>query len=412
MNNLSKLLSFSTLSTFCAFALQLISANILSPHDYGVIGRWLTDLSFLSIFLVFGLDNSLLYNSITGNKAFNQNFSKNISFFSLISASLILLTYVSENQHYYLTLIITCYLLAIIQSLNTYNLLNSNFTKYGLTNLIRSSLLLLAFIVIGLLKIEISSNSYIAVYTLTIFSALLLILIISYKPRFETPKHDFSKNKLYLTYGFKSMSNTLFAVMLYSSTVYILDFFESKESVAIFFASMVLSKLAWVIPDSIGNLLYPKFLKIGIEFSEDQVLSDTYFYAQLNSLINIIAIVGFLVFGEFFISLVYGHEYQQMFWIVVILLIGNQGMVFYKILGRYHAAVNKWRTQRWALIIATLSNIAFNFILIKSFGILGSAIATAISFWVCGIIMAYSVKGSFIKFLDINSAIRKFINAK
>lgn len=412
MNNLSKLLSFSTLSTFFAFILQIISANILSTYDYGVVARWLTDLSFLSIFLVFGLDNSLLYSSRNNSKAFDKNFYKNLLFFSLISVLLVLLSFLSKNPFYYITLIVTCYLLSIVQSLNAYNLLNSNFTKYGLTNLIRNALLLIVFLVVSLLKVDLNSSDYIKAYTYIIFSVLFFTIIINYAPKFELFEYELESNKLYFSYGFKSMSNTLFAVMLYSSTVYMLDLLGSKENVAIFFAATVLSKLAWVIPDSIGNLLYPKFLKIGSQYTKQQVFKETYFYAQLNFLINVLAILTFLLFGNLFIDIVYGEEYKQMFWIVIILLLGNQGMVFYKILGRYHASINEWKTQRLALIIATISNITLNYFLIRSFGIFGSAIATAISFWICGIIMANKVEGSLSGFLDVKSLIRKLINAR
>lgn len=412
MNNLSKILSYSTLGTLCAFLIQILSANILTPYDYGVIGRWLTDLSFLSIFLVFGLDNSLLFFSRNNETNFSLNFYKNIIFFTSITFFLLLISFISNNILYYSSLIIVCYMLAIVQSLNSYNLLNSYFNRHGINNFIRNLIILLVLAIVYLTGINVSSSLYINIYTFSILLVFIVVVLINYKPKFKLINAKMKIDKLYLKYGFKSMSNTLFAVMLYSSTIYILDYYESKESVGIFFAATVLSKLAWVVPDSIGNLLYPKYLKIRSNDEKKAAFRETYFFAQLNLVLNILSIVVFYFLGNFVINLLYGPNYISMFWIVIILLVGNQGMVFYKILGRYQASINEWKTQRLALIVATIFNISLNFILIDLLGILGSAISTAVSFWICGIIMAYNIKGSFKSFLNLKGFFRQIINGK
>uniref|UniRef100_UPI00191A2E93 lipopolysaccharide biosynthesis protein n=1 Tax=Psychrobacter immobilis TaxID=498 RepID=UPI00191A2E93 len=360
MNNLYKILSYSTLGTLCAFLIQILSANILTVYEYGVIGKWLTDLSFLSIFLVFGLDNSLLFFSKNNNEFFSKNFYKNIVFFTIISIFLLVTSTLSNNILYYSSLIVVCYILAIVQSLNAFNLLNSSFNKYGLINLVRNLIIFLILLVFYIIDSDIDSSVYIKIYMLSMFLVLAVVVPMSYKPKIKIINIKMSIDRLYLKYGFKSMSNTLFAVLLYSSTVYVLDFYETKESVGVFFAATVFSKLAWVIPDSIGNLLYPKYLKIGDAYSKEDVFKETYFFAQLNLFLNILSILAFYFIGKFVIDILYGSSYLNMFWIVIILLIGNQGMVFYKILGRYQASINEWKTQRVALILAIFSNIILN----------------------------------------------------
>ena len=216
----------------------------------------------------------------------------------------------------------------------------------------------------------------------------------------------FKKSNLtkdYYVYGFKSMLNSLLAIMLYSSTIYFLDYYKDKKSIAVFFAATVLSKLAWVVPDSVGNLLYPKFLKIGVIYSKEVIMQETFFYAQLNFLVNILGVIGFLIIGNFFIERIYGAEYLEMFWLVVILLIGNQGMVYYKILGRYLASINEWKIQKIALFFGVLSNALFNFLLIPKFGLIGAALATSISFWICGIIMTINLEKVFFEFMNLRS---------
>ncbi|MGS0706914.1 oligosaccharide flippase family protein [Acinetobacter sp. ANC 3781] len=411
MNNLSKILSYSTLGTLCAFLLQLTSVKILSIYDYGIIAKWLTDLAFLSVFFVFGLDNSLLFFSKNNNDKFNENFYRNIFFFSFI-CFLLMMPAIFFNSIYYISLVLSCYILAIIQSFNSFNQLNERFSKYGITNLSKNLFIFLFFFLVFILNFEISYTNYLIFYLILLFFTLLFVFIINYKPKIENFKKIEIFDKSYFIYGSKSMLNTFLAILLYSVTIYILDIFLGKEEVGLFFAASVLAKLAWVIPDSVGNLLYPKFLKINIKYSKEKVMKETYFYAQLNFLLNIIAIVLFFILGKLFINIFYGVEYKEIFYLVIILLIGNQGMVYYKILGRYFAAINEWRIQRVALIFSVIFNIILNLILIPILGIVGAALSTALAFWLCGIIMALHLHGSFIGFINLKMLFGKLLNDK
>lgn len=412
MNNLSKILSYSTLGTLCAFLIQLVSAKILSVNDYGIIARWLTDLAFLSIFFICGLDNALLFFSKKNNSDYNLNFYKNILFFSFVGITLLTISLFLSNKYYYASLILVCYSFSIIQSLNAYNLLNGYFSKYGVTNLSKNLFIFLAFLLVMVLNIKIDLVDYIKIYVSSVLIALFFVFLICFKPKIELKTIVFKIDGPYFKYGFKSMLNTLFAVMLYSSTIYILDFYRSKEELGVFFAATVLSKLAWVVPDSVGNLLYPKYLKINILYSKEEVLKETYFFAQLNFVLNLLAILLFYLIGYYLIINLYGSSYLEMYWLVIILLIGNQGMVYYKILGRFQASINEWKTQRIALIVATISNVFLNIILIQMFDLIGAAIATAVSFWICGFIMSRKVKGSLKGFINIKSFFRTLVNVK
>ena len=411
MNNLSKILSYTTLGTLCAFLLQIVSAKILSVYDYGVIAKWLTDLAFLSIFFVFGLDNSLLFFSKKNNNDYNKKFFINLVFFSFSGFLLLFISFLI-NSIYYILLVLSCYILAIIQSFNAYNQLNENFNKYGIINFLKSFFLFVFFLILFLIDFKINSNQYLFLYSLILIFTLFLVFFISYKPVFKSFSYIDFLNKEYFVYGSKSMLNTFLAILLYSLTIYFLDYYESKKEVGLFFAATVLSKLAWVIPDSVGNLLYPKFLKINIKYTKEQVMKETFFYAQFNFILNILAIFLFALLGKLLINLIYGDEYKEIFYLVIVLLIGNQGMVYYKILGRYLASINEWKVQRISLIVAVIFNIISNMILIKYFGLLGAAISTALSFWICGLIMSYNVRGSFIGFINLKIFIRELLYDK
>lgn len=410
MRNLSKVLSFSTLATLCAFLLQIVSVRLLSVNDYGILGKWLTDLTFFGLFFIFGLDNALLFFSKDPNK-FYGNLKVNIIFFTSMLLFFCLGAFLFNSSNYFY-LAICCYFFALVQSLNAYNQLFENFTKYGLINLVKNLFPLIFFLICLIINLKINIHEYLQYYTLVVVIFFLVVLYLFCKSNsiFISMENSFFKE--YFIFGWKSMMNTFLAVFLYSSTIYFLNYFQGKDVVAIFFAASTLSKLAWVLPDSIGNVLYPKFLNINIKYNREAVFSETYFFAQLNFFLNLLAISGFLMVGRLFINLLYTNKYQQMFYVVVILLMGNQGMVYYKILGRYFASINEWRIQRIALFCGIFSNILLNLILTQYWGAIGAAIATSVSFWICGLVMSSAVKGSFIEFLNIKKLYGKAIRAK
>lgn len=409
MNNLSKILSYSTLGTLFAFLLQIVSTKILGVYDYGIIAKWLTDLAFLSIFFIFGLDNSILFFSKNNKEDYNTNFSINIFFFSTVFAIIFSISMLF-NSTYYSLLSLSVFAVAIIQSLNAYNHLNENFNKYGLVNFLRNFFLFVFFSFIFIAHINLNYTQYLYFYVSVLFLTLFFVFLITHKPSIKIK--SISIRKEYFIYGSKSMMNTFLAILLYSLTIYFLDYFESKREVGLFFAASVLSKLAWVIPDSVGNLLYPKFLNINIKYTKKDVFYETYFYAQLNFLLNILAIILFFIFGKFFIDIIYGEEYLEIFYLVIILLIGNQGMVYYKILGRYLASINEWAIQRVALFSAVICNIILNFLMIKYFGLIGAAIATALAFWTCGLIVSFKVSGSLVGFINLKSFFKGILSDK
>ena len=131
------------------------------------------------------------------------------------------------------------------------------------------------------------------------------------------------------------------------------------------------------------------------------------YYAQIVFVFNILAIIGFLIMGNLILNFLYTSEYKSIFIPVIILLIGNQGMVYFKLLSRYLASTNNWKPLYFSLGFGIIINISLNLILIKFYGLIGACIATSLSFLACGIFISFFVKGSFYGFLNIKSLFKK-----
>jgi len=393
----------------CTFAFQAYATHVLTPAEYGVLARWLTDLNYFGLFLVFGLDNAILYYS-KDPKSYSENIVRNLSVFVGIGLILVLGAFIGGwLTGYVLCLIVSMVLFASYQSMNAYNQLNEMHTRYGGFVLLRPLLLLIALIGLSVSSAGgLTANQVITSYC---FVGLALVLVVGWATLIRSgirwPKAVVKKD--YVVYGGKSMFNTLLAISLYTSTVYCLDYILGKEAVAYFFVASAVAKLVWVLPDAVGNVMYPRFLRINRHYTRAAVMEDAYRLSRIVVVLNILAVLVFLIAGRWFISFIFGDEFVDgAYPVIAILLIGNQGMVLYKILGRYLASMDDWRPMHVALGMSVAANVLLNFWLAPSHGVVGSAIATSIAFWVCGSIVALRVPGSFHGFFSMHKLFKDF----
>jgi len=186
----------------------------------------------------------------------------------------------------------------------------------------------------------------------------------------------------------------------------------SSKWVAYYFVAVAISKLSWLITDASGNILYPKFIKITDKETEQKAIDELYFYGTLNFLINILAIIVFYFIGRFVILLIYEDSYLVSYVPTLILLLGSQGMAYYKLIGRYLASKNEWNPMYLALGIAVIFNISFNIIVLKftTYGIIGVAASSAVSYWICGLVISYFLGGSFRGFMSFRIVIVHLYN--
>ncbi len=279
--------------------------------------------------------------------------------------------------------------------------------KFHLFNFLvvfRPLFLLLVFALLLLKLDQIISDKAIVYYTIVMaFSSVLFSSIYFIKGGQLKPIPKGFPVKEYIAYGSKSILNRLLSLTLYAISIYMVSWKGNPEYVAYFFVANSISKVAWVIPDSAGNILYPQFIKADDDERKDRALKNMYSYAQLVFLLNILILVVFVLLGSWVIGLLYEESYHEAFLPTIILLVGNQGMVYYKLFSRWHASQNNWKYIYIATVFGVLVNVVLNFFLIPKMGIMGAAIATGCSFWICGIIISRPISGAFGAFLNVYS---------
>ena len=394
------------ISTVATYLLTVVLTHLLSVPEYGYIARWLTDIGYVSIFFTLGLNSSMIYFT-----RYKINISSSISI-NVICYSIMLLIWIiaslafDKYSTYSFCLGLTVYFFSINEITRSKFQFDENFGVFNFLVIFRPVLLLIVFSYLFLKGRQLLSDDAITYYTCVMAFSVVIYSAIFFRKggRFRRIPPNFPVRS-YMGYGAKSILNRLLSLTLYALSIYMISWLGQPEYIAYFFVANSISKIAWVIPDSAGNILYPQFIKAKSEDAKEKAIENMYTYAQLNFVLNLAILIVFALLGQWVIGLIYQETYQEAFIPTLILLIGNQGMVYYKLFSRWHASQNNWTHIYIATLLGVIVNIVFNYLLIPRAGIIGGAIATGCAFWVCGIAICRPIKGSFGAFLNIYNLI-------
>ena len=140
-------------------------------------------------------------------------------------------------------------------------------------------------------------------------------------------------------------------------------------------AVMIVEKM-WYVPDALAVVLYPRVA----HGSEEAANRDTAKISRQTVLIVSAGCIGVLVFGRFLVELFYSARFlpavTPMFVLLPgILTAGLARVIASDLLARGHPRINMW-----AGLVALVSNVALNIVLIPRIGLSGAALATTISY--------------------------------
>ena len=163
--------------------------------------------------------------------------------------------------------------------------------------------------------------------------------------------------------------------------------FITAYQVGIYSTGVGLAEKALFIPDAIREILLGKLVS-GKE--KDEIAKA----CRLGVFISTLITVFILFFGKPVISILFGNEYLTAYSITVVCTFGTVFMVFIKMISQYNIVHKKQLTNMFLLAGAVMLNILLNLWLVPICGVLGTAIASLISHFICGMSFAlfFSIK--------------------
>lgn len=201
--------------------------------------------------------------------------------------------------------------------------------------------------------------------------------------------------KKYISYGLIPMISTILMTINYKIDVLMLEKHVISEQIGIYSVGVGLAEYVWLIPDALKDILVSKLSKGRSNEEVSKVIRVSLFFC-------ILSIIAIILLGKFVITLLYGKEYEEAYYITVIILIGVIGMIFYKMVYSFNV-VNGYRyINLLNLGAAAITNIIGNLYFINKYGIYGAAITSVISYLLCGVLyLAWFSHKTKIKLKDI-----------
>lgn len=198
------------------------------------------------------------------------------------------------------------------------------------------------------------------------------------RPKDILPRFDRNIGK-YIAYGFVPMLTGLLLVLNNKMDIFMMDFFPNvtDSDIGVYSVGVMLAEKIWIIPDALTMIMQSR-LASGKDKNEAATVSRICFSLTL------VCVIGVAILGKPLINIAYGEAYSQAYIATLIVLLGVVFMVFFKIAYSYNVVVGKNIRNIVYLGITVISNIILNLIMIPRMGMYGAAVATLVSFVVCG----------------------------
>lgn len=375
-----------------AFVNSILINRYLGPELRGEYAFILNVANIFTIILGFNIATSYPYLSKKYGKDIFQKFV-NIIFFQFliyIIGIIIFIFYIPDK------IIISIILISVVAQFGNQLDFLSIISNVNKRNMILIIAAIFNTLFLTLLFFKTNNNLDYIVLALLLYNLVKIVLFITRNKYFIRKKIGISIPLIEITkFSFFPMVITLFTIFNYSLDVIILKFFVENEQLGLYSVGVTLASMLWIIPDAFKDVLFNRTAK-------DDSIKAIILSIKINLYLCFIIIIGFVVIGKPFISLVYGIEYAEAYIVSIILFLGTIPMIFFKLINTLYQAIGKQKFSFIILFISVFFNVIMNFLLIPYFGIAGAAISSVLSYAICGIVILISfVRKYSINYKDI-----------
>jgi O-antigen/teichoic acid export membrane protein len=186
-----------------------------------------------------------------------------------------------------------------------------------------------------------------------------------------------------LRFGLKSYMQNMVGRVNYRLDVYMLALFLSPDQVAFYGVATSIAEVAWYAPNSVGMVLFPRLSSI----PEEEAHQITAKVCRNTLALTGLIIGGLLLVSWLFVPLIYGAPYRASIPPLLILLPGVMSMAVYKVLTRNFTSRDRQQISILASVLALVSNVGLDWLLIPVWGVAGAAVASTAGYTAAGLIL-------------------------
>ena len=180
-----------------------------------------------------------------------------------------------------------------------------------------------------------------------------------------------------LRFGVQQNFGNLLDVLNYRFDMLLVNYFLNPAYVGYYSISVVIVEKIWYIPNILSAVLHPRVAHAG---EENEANRDTATVSRITVLIVGVGCVAILLLGRFLVRILYSDRFLPAVTPLFLLLPGIFMISLSKILTSDLTARGYPRANMWAGLVAVVSNVISNVILIPRLALNGAALSSTISY--------------------------------
>lgn len=268
-----------------------------------------------------------------------------------------------------------------------------------------------------LLAFLLLNRSVAIAFIIYVIKDVTIILMYVFKHMFKKEKIKIFSKKYFYYYkniikeGILPMLSSLLIILNYKIDIIMLNQFNVDFSlIGIYSLGLSIAEYLWIIPDIFKDVVQKRTAK-------DNSIDTVNFSLRISSTFIILSYILLIIMGKSLFSIIFGSEFENSYFITLILFFGVYSIVYYKIIGQLLIADNKSKEYFIILLFGVIINFICNILSIPKFNIYGAALSSIVSYSVIGVVFLmfylkkYKVKLNsilFIKKSDLKK-VKKFV---
>jgi O-antigen/teichoic acid export membrane protein len=274
-------------------------------------------------------------------------------------------------------LLLDNYLYSILQATRQFGLYNRR--------LLQSEGIRLVLVAVFVMGLNLGLVAAVATYTfIGLVNIAWLMLNMRETIRFSL-SFDTALLRRMLSFGIRSYVQVVTAHLLLRIDVYMVQVFLGPAQTAFYALALHFTELVLEVPQAIGLVLYPRLAAL----PEAEVHRLTAQTCRRTLMVTVPAAAVLALLGPWMITLWYGKPYAAAGAPLPWAAVGVAAMSIFVIITRDFTARKKQRVNTVAGVLALVSNVALNIVLIPTQGIVGASLATAIAYTAACVILIY-----------------------
>jgi O-antigen/teichoic acid export membrane protein len=204
-----------------------------------------------------------------------------------------------------------------------------------------------------------------------------------YAAESDGPPSD-SQERPDLRYGLKVHLANMLAFLNYRLDILLVNFFIGPAGAGIYTVAVRVAEQLWVLSSSVGIVLLPRLA--GLHSTEEIRRQLTPIIARWVTLAGFGMAMTLALIGDWIVPLAFGAEYAQSAAVLLWLLPGVVVYTWVLVLSPDLQARGRPDLTAWTAAVSLVINVVGTLLLIPSYGVIGAAFASTLSYVMSGVI--------------------------